>query len=109
MKQLKELNQIVGKIIARAKFTSWEGLVGIFFTDDTFVVFESDQDYDGALDLIISKEIDDLSILLELGAITDEECLRKQDKLDEDFAKNLREEEINIYKELRTKYGDREI
>jgi hypothetical protein len=54
MKQLKNLEEIVGKTVERT--VNFFNRIFIFFTNSEFIIFDLYNDYDGGTDLIILQE-----------------------------------------------------
>ena len=106
MKQIKNLDDLIGKTISATAFEFSE--LWIKFDDGSFAVFTPTKDYDDC-DEIVLNEVDVRNtehILLELGILSEEEFIENEKKEKEEYEK--RKEELEEQEKKRIEEWQRQ-
>lgn len=107
MKLLTSMQEIEGKTVHKANTS--DDLVGISFTDQTFIFLKGTKDYDGCVEFFTFNEfdaLDDIDFAVYLGVLTQEEADKEVAQYSKRMEASVLRHKRNMYEKLKSEFGE---
>jgi hypothetical protein len=100
-----DLHSIIGLTISDARHViSDPDLIGLFFTDDTYIIFTARAMYEAAPDVIVHQRPLTLSDRLDFKIISGDEFKREKKKADDEKKVLEEKQERELFEKLKAKF-----